>query len=168
MLERIRELETELADQWKRLGDVPGEETEIGIHALEITVANRPYLIPADSVREVVRMVRPQHLAESPDWVLGVVAYGSKTIPVVDLGLRLENRPTDVQPDLFLVITDNPRWLGLVTDGVGSVVEVEVSSLATPGPELRCAPYILGVKRGDEGEGISLLSVGRLGRELDG
>ena len=160
LLERIRELECELASQWKHLAEGSRDATDERIHALEITVAGQPYLVPTDSIREVVRMARPQPLVDAPEWVFGVVPYGSKTVPLVDLGLRLEKRPTEVRAELFVVITDKPQWLGLVVEGVGRVTELDPEALATPGPELPCAPFLLGVYRGSEGMGVSLLSVG--------
>jgi chemotaxis signal transduction protein len=168
VLERIRELESELAAQWRKLGAVPPTAPEVLLQALEITVSDQCYLLPAELIREVVRIAEPQPLADAPDWVMGTLPYGSETVVLIDLAHRLDRSRTELSPDLFVIITDQPRWLGLVASGVGQVVEIDPGSLTTPGPEIPFALFLLGLHRGEDGEESYLLSVEKLGRELDG
>jgi chemotaxis signal transduction protein len=166
LLEQIRRLESELAESWSKLGQVPEKHAE-QLHALEVTVAGRIYLIPAASIREVVSMVWPEPLSGAPDWVLGTFAYGSQTISMIDLGLRLEHQPSQLLPEMFLVVVDQPCWLGLAVSGIGRVLEIAPEALTTPGPQTPRAGFLLAAMHGDDGKVVHLLSVGSLGRELD-
>jgi chemotaxis signal transduction protein len=166
LLEQIRRLEGELAESWKRLGDQPQEELA-QLHALEVRVAGKTYLIPTSQIREVVAMVWPQPLSGAPDWVLGVFSYGSVAVPLIDLNLRLEDRPSELSEDLFVVVVDQPRWLGLVVSAVGRVLEIEAGAVTSPGPEIPRAAFLIGALQYSEGEVVHLLSVASLGREID-
>lgn len=166
LLEQIRRLEGELADSWKRLGD-QGQAPLEQLHALELSVAGNTYLIPTAQIREVVAMVWPQPLTDAPDWVLGIFSYGSVTVPLIDLHLRLDGRPCELAQDLLVVVVDQPRWLGLVVSAVGRVLEIEAGSLTSPGPEIPRAAFLIGALQASDGEVAHLLSVASLGREID-
>jgi chemotaxis signal transduction protein len=167
ILERIRDLEAELADYRRRLGTGPEPLPSANLLALEVIVKGQRYLLPSSVVREVVQMALPQPLADTPDWVMGTIPYGTETVPLVDLGLRLGQGMTDISPELFVIITDSPSWLGLVTEDVGQVVSIEPASLATPNPEIPCAPFLLASNHGDDGEAVYVISIERLGREIN-
>jgi chemotaxis-related protein WspB len=166
LLEQIRRLEGELAETWMRLGDQGQEQLE-QLHALEVSVAGKTYLIPASQIREVVAMVWPQPLTDAPDWVLGIFSYGSVTVPLIDLNLRLDGQPCELAQELFVVVVDQPCWLGLVVSAVGRVLEIEAGSLTSPGPEIPRAAFLIGALQAGDGEVAHLLSVAGLGREID-
>jgi chemotaxis signal transduction protein len=167
LLERIRQLETELATQWRRLKGIGESPGEARLSAVEVMAAEHRCLLPIAPVREVVTMVWPQPLAEAPSWVMGTAMYGSRAVPLVDLGMRLARVPTELSPRLQVAIVDTPRWLGLVVSEVGRVLEVNTATLSSPGPEIPYADFLIGVVPGGAGDAVHLLSIGRLGRELD-
>jgi chemotaxis signal transduction protein len=166
LLEEIRRLESELAKSWSKLGRVP-EKHAGQLYVLEVRVAGRIYLVPAAAIREVVAMVWPEPLAGAPGWVLGTFSYGSQTISMIDLGLRLEQQPSRLSPEMFLVVVDQPCWLGLAVSGIGRVLEIAPESLTTPGPQTPRAGFLLAAMHGSDGAVMHLLSVASLGRELD-
>ncbi len=167
LLEKIRQLETELSLSWKQLASDHDAAPDDRLHALEITVANQRFLLPVDSIHEVVPMAASEPLAEAPAWVLGELMFAGRSLPIIDLGLRLEQRATTPSPSDFIVITDHPRWLGLVVSAFGDVIPVEPPQLVSPGPEIPFAPFVLAATQGDDGRPVHLLSIGRLGRDLD-
>lgn len=167
-LERIRELESELAGCRKRLEEETGFIPESELHALEVIVRGQRYLVPSRSIREVVKMALPSPLADAPDWVQGTVAFGDQTVPLVDLGRRLGGGPTEVTPDLYVVITEDPVWLGLVVESIGQTTILDPGSLAPPGPDVPCAHFLLASTHDPNGRVAYVLSIGRLGSELDG
>ena len=169
VLERVRQLETEITELLRGLGG--GGESEPGgsmFSALEIEAAGSRLLIPIDQIREVVPVVWPEPIAGAPEWVMGSASYGSMPITLIDLGLRTHGRPTALEPDLVMVVVEAARWFGLVITSVGGVQQVDASSLTTPGPEIPSAPFLLGMARLDTGESTPVLSIRRIGRELDG
>jgi chemotaxis signal transduction protein len=169
VLERIRQLEGELVEHWQSLSSTTADKIPAGrsLRVLEITVAGRPCLLPIEPVREVVAMAWPEPLPEAPAWVLGTVPYGTQPVPLIDLGLRLTQQATAIRPELLVVITDTPRWLGLVVTQVGQVQKLDTATLSSAGPEIPHASFVLGVARHEAGDLVHLLSVGRLGRELE-
>jgi chemotaxis signal transduction protein len=169
VLERIRQIEGELAEHWQSLASTPAESVKTGcsLRVLEIMVAGGFYLLPIEPVREVVAMAWPEPLPQSPAWVLGTVHYGTQPVPLIDLGLRLARQPTAVKPELLMVITDTPHWLGLVVSHAGQVQELDTGTLSSAGPEIPHAPFVLGMTRHDAGDPVHLLSVASLGRELE-
>ncbi|MCP4899281.1 MAG: chemotaxis protein CheW [bacterium] len=168
LLERIRDLEAELAQSWKQLTTDRDSTPKDRLFALEITAAEQQFLIPVDSIHEVVPMAAPEPLADSPAWVLGELVFAGHSLPVVDLALRLEQRETTPSPSDFIVIAHKPRWLALVISDFGEVISVKPSQLVSPGPEVPFAPFVLAATQRRDGRPIHLLSIGRLGRELDG
>jgi len=166
VLERIRQLEDEIIEHWRSLGAFEQGPQQQRLAVVEVEVARRRYLLPIKAVLEVVAMPWPEPLADAPDWVLGTMPFGSKTVPLVDLGMRLEGARSKVVPELFVVIVQDPRWLGLVVAGVGKVVEVEVSAISSPAPQIPHASFFLGVTQNEQGDPVYLLSVERLSHEL--
>jgi chemotaxis signal transduction protein len=169
LIERIRELEVELARSWKRLGDknLP-ESPQQSFHALVVGVGSSRHLIPVDHIREVVAMAQPSPLADAPDWVLGEVVFGGQAIPVVDLASRLGAGFSELSPSQFLVICDQPRWLGLMVSWIGDVIPVEPRELISPGSDIPFSPFVLAAQPQQDGSTVHLLSVEKLGHELGG
>jgi chemotaxis signal transduction protein len=164
IIEEVRRLEGELVETWRRLGGQ--QQDQHSLHVLEVTVVNRTYLIPVSQISKVVAMAQPQPLANSPDWVLGNLPYGSVTVPLIDLNLRLGGRPSELSQDLFVVVVDQPSRLGLVVSAVGRVLEIEAASLTLPFPVPPIA-FLIGSLHGGEDRVASLLSVVGFGRQTD-
>lgn len=169
VLERVRELEGEIADLVRGLNPDGVSSVEVSaFQALEIGVNGADFLIPIDDVRETVRMAWPEPVAGAPEWVMGTVSYGSVPTTLIDLGLRINGRPTEVRENLLIVVVEGARWLGLVVSSVGGVRQVDASRLTTPGPEIPCANFLLGIVQRDDGDPLSVLSVRGVSRDLDG
>ncbi len=167
-LDRIRDLEAELAESWRGLRESRSEAQETSIEVLEVTVAELLCLIPVSAIREVVRIAWPQPLAESPPWIMGTIQYGSQTVPLVDLSLRLIDHATTVSRDLLIVVVENPRWLGLVVNQADRVIDVDPATMCSPAPETPFAHFVTGVFSEPSKGARLLLSPSTLGREIDG
>ena len=166
LIGQIRQTESELARLWRQLGEAGQTAPAQPIDALQVAAADLWYLLPVDPVREVIQMVWPQPLAGSPDWVLGTFQLGCRTVPIIDLGFRLDGKRTELSPDLALLIVDSPTWIGLVVSAVGNVVSFDGRDISPPHPGVPQAPFLLGTRSGDNGEAVHLLSVATLASEL--
>jgi chemotaxis signal transduction protein len=167
-LEKVRELEGEIAELRRGLGDIV--ETTAGratFHALEITIGELTYLIPIDQVREVVPMAWPEPITGAPNWVMGTVSYGGIPTTLIDLGLRTTGEPTGLTRNLLMVIVEGDRWLGLVVAAAGDIHEVAAAEVITPGPDIACASFLIGLTQLGDGRSLSVLSLTRVGRDLD-
>lgn len=89
-----------------RVGD---ERSGIGLH----------------DISEVVRMVWIDPLPQMPEWMLGVINVRGATVPVIDLRLRLELPANQIDLKTPIVITSADPRIGMVVDGVESVVAAE-------------------------------------------
>lgn len=167
-LGRIRQLEADLADSWRGLREPQGEIQSIGIRVLEVTAGGVECLVPVSAIREVVRVVWPQPLAESPPWIMGTFQYGKQTVPLVDLALRLVGEVTTITQDLLIVVVESPLWLGLLVNRAGRVIKVDPATMSSPGPETPHAVFVTGVFSDSEHSARLLLSPPTLGREIDG
>jgi chemotaxis signal transduction protein len=168
LLERIRDLEVELATCRLELERISGPGDEGRIPCLEVTLPRGRFLVPVQHIREVVSMAGPTPLAGSPPWVMGTIPYGARTVPVIDLGLRLGGAETPLSPDLLLVILDSPMWLALAVGDVGRVLEIAAGDLHSPPPEVPAARFLVAVYRAGDGDVASVLSPARLAGEDDG
>ncbi len=169
VFEKVRELESEIGALLSGLDpDSPHPQENLKLTLLEIDVEGTVYLIPIDRAREVVSMAWPEPVPGAPDWVMGTISFGSEPTVLIDMAQRLHGRPTKLSTDLLIVVIDGPRWLGLVVSMVGNLRDVEPHQLTTPGPDLPCAAFLLGTVPDDSGVPQSVLSVGRLSRDLDG
>lgn len=169
VLERVRELENEIASLVSGLDpDSAQRKEDVEFTVLEIRVGDSIYLIPIDQVREVVPMAWPEPIPGAPDWVMGTISFGSEPTTLIDMALRLHGRPTKLSDDLFVVVFEHSRWIGLVVSMVGDLREIKPAELTTPGSGLPCADFLLGTVSEDDGQPLSVLSVRRLGHGIDG
>lgn len=162
ILERIRDLEVALASCRIELGRLAGPGGGAHISFLEVTPGDGRYLVPVADVREVVPAAAPAPLAGSPPWVMGTIPYGSRTVPVVDLRLRLGGAATTLSPDHLIVVLDSPAWLGLLVTGVGRVLEVHSEELTSPPPDVPSARFLIAAHRLEDGDTLLALSAARL------
>ena len=166
LAKRLLQLERQVFDLRRQLGGDREPRPEQAFDALEVSDGESWYLVPIRPIREVVAMVWPRPLPDSPEWVLGTFRYGDAVVPLVDLRRRLRGQGLDCEPSLRVVVTDEPKWLALVVSKVRSVVRVDPEVVAEPSEGISQAPFLLGTVNGDDGDSRHLLSIERLGREF--
>ena len=167
--ERVRELEDEIAELRRGLDDdSAGPETGATVKCLEIGVSGTAFLVPIDEIREVVPMAWPEPVTGAPPWVMGTISYGGIPTTLIDLGMRISDEETGLNPNLLVVVVESERWLGLVVSSAGDVHTIDAAELITPGTEIPCARFLLGLVRRDGLPPAPLLSVRKVGRDLDG
>lgn len=121
----------------------------------------------AADVHAVERVLRPVGISPvpgMPDWILGLLEYGGRSHPVIDLRRRLElpARPADVEPRI-LVVGGAEGGLAAVVDRVVDVSAVPVDTVDPAPPLFRglSREYVGGVLRRD-GRLVVLLQLARL------
>lgn len=167
LLERIRDLEVELASCRSELAFHSDPSEAAGLAFLEVTPTDRRYLVPVNGIREVVPMAEPAPLAGAPAWILGTVPYGSHTVPLIDLGHRLGEPPSELSPGLQVVVLDAPAWVGLVVRTVGRVIDLAAGDLRSPPPDVPSARFLVAAHRGSDGDTLLVLSPSRLASAVD-
>ena len=84
-------------------------------------LGERVYASELLSVKEIVLKEELRSIPGAQPWLLGVMALRGQLLPVVDLGLRLQGKPS--QGDKVLVL-DSERPVGFLVDHVRNIEDV--------------------------------------------
>jgi purine-binding chemotaxis protein CheW len=85
-------------------------------------LGGRIYASELLSIKEIVLKGELRKIPGSQPWLIGVMALRGELLPVVDLGLRLQNTPS--QGDKVLVL-DSDKLVGFLVDDVKTIEEVD-------------------------------------------
>jgi len=85
-------------------------------------LGDRIYASELLSVKEIVLKEDLRSIPGAQPWLLGVMALRGQLLPVIDLGFRLQGRPS--QGDKILVL-DSERPVGFLVDNVRNIEDVE-------------------------------------------
>lgn len=98
----------------------------VDIQEVIIELGGAEYGIPADSVKEIVRIVEITPIPESSDCVKGAIDYRGVVAVVIDLAQRLGLEPAPYDLSTQIIIVENDAGLlGLVVDKVKDVITIE-------------------------------------------
>jgi purine-binding chemotaxis protein CheW len=85
------------------------------------------------SVERVLRFTAPRPIPNVPAWLEGVIDYGGRVVPVIDLRARFELGAAAVRESArILVVVAGEDWIGAVVDGVDEVLTVTSDQLTPP------------------------------------
>jgi purine-binding chemotaxis protein CheW len=85
------------------------------------------------SVERVLRFSTPRPIPNVPAWLEGVIDYGGRVVPVVDLRARFElGAATGRDSARILVVVAGEDWIGAIVDGVDEVLTVTSDQLSPP------------------------------------
>jgi len=84
-------------------------------------LGERVYASELLSVKEIVLKEELRSIPGAQPWLLGVMALRGQLLPVIDLGLRLQGKPS--QGDKVLVL-DSERPVGFLVDHVRNIEDV--------------------------------------------
>lgn len=166
ILLRIDALERQLLDLRRELDEPAEPLPQHPFSVLELRLGETWYGLPIDALRQVLSMVWPHPLPESPDWVLGTFRHGETLVPIIDLGQRLGGDRLDLDPSWILLLGQTEPPVAFVVHEVRRLLELDPKTISPPARGIPQAPFLLG-SVGDDSTGIlHLLSPGRLGRDL--
>ena len=106
------------------------------------------------AVERVLRYTAPTAIPNVPPWIVGVIDYQQRVVPLIDLRKRFGLPLADVRPETrLLVLNAGGEWVGAVVDAVVEVVSVDVAAITPPPPMFRglAGEYLRGlVRRADK------------------
>jgi len=96
-------------------------------------VGDQQYAADVFSVERVLRWTAPRAIPNVPAWLDGVMDYGGRVVPVIDLRTRFD-LPVATARDhaRILIFTVNEQWLAATVDAVDEVATVEARELEEP------------------------------------
>jgi purine-binding chemotaxis protein CheW len=138
-----------------------------------LAIDREVFAVPVESVLEILDMRQASRIPESPPYMLGLIDLRGRSIPVLDLRLKLglpAVPPTETTRILVLEVTiaGRPLVLGLVADRVIEVMALSAGEIeAAPDIGVRWrSEYILGVGHRD-GKFVIIFNLSRLFTEED-
>jgi purine-binding chemotaxis protein CheW len=85
------------------------------------------------SVERVLRFQAPRPVPNVPAWLEGVIDYGGRVVPVIDLRARFElGAGASRESARILVFVAGEDWIGAIVDGVDEVLTVTNDELTEP------------------------------------
>jgi len=119
------------------------------------------------SVERVLRFSAPRPIPNVPAWLEGVIDYGGRVVPVIDLRARFELGPAEHRESArILVVVAGGDWIGAIVDGVDEVVTIASDRLSAPPPLFKglAKPYVRALVRAktEEDPVIVVLDVAHL------
>ncbi|MEO8635489.1 MAG: chemotaxis protein CheW [Gemmatimonadales bacterium] len=114
-------------------------------------------------VERITRFEAPSPLPNAPDFLEGVVPYGGRVVPLVDLRKRLGLPAEHVEETRVMVLQLEEEPVAVVVDQVREVLRVDTRTITPPSPMVRglAAEYVSGIIA-RPGRTIIVLHAGRL------
>jgi purine-binding chemotaxis protein CheW len=138
-----------------------------------LAIDREVFAVPVESVLEILDMRQASRIPESPPYMLGLIDLRGRSVPVLDLRLKLALPavpPTETTRILVLEVSiaGRPLVLGLVADRVIEVIGLSAEEIeAAPDIGVRWrSDYILGVGHRD-GRFVVIFNLPRLFSEED-
>ena len=87
------------------------------------------------AVERVLRFAAPRPIPNVPAWLEGVIDYGGRVVPVIDLRMRFElPAAASRESARILVVVAGDEWIAAIVDGVDEVITVTAAQLEPPPP----------------------------------
>jgi purine-binding chemotaxis protein CheW len=98
-------------------------------------------------IERILRYEAPARLPKAPDFLEGVIPYGSGAVPVVDLRKRFELEAPVREETRAMVLDLGDQRVAVLVDEVREVLRVDSTTIAAPGPMVSglAAAYIAGI-----------------------
>jgi len=111
------------------------------------------FAAPIEAVERVLRYQAPRTVPNLPAWIGGVIEYGNRIVPVIDLRRRFELPSAEITPQMrLLVLSAAGEWAAVLVDAVMDVRTIQSAELVEPPPLFRglAAEYLRGVIKRDD------------------
>lgn len=125
-----------------------GSGTEIASEYLTFTLGNEEYGIDILKVQEIRGYDTVTHIANSPEFIKGVINLRGVIVPIVDMRIKFRvGEATYNEFTVVIIMNVLGRVIGMVVDGVSDVVALGPGQIK-PAPEMGAAmdtDYITGL-----------------------
>ena len=133
--------------------------TTEALQIVTFAVAGDLFATDIFSVERVLRYQPPRPVPNTPAWLLGVIDYQDRVVPVLDIRARFEVPPAEATTATRIVVFEvDGQWVAALVDSVQEVVTIARTDIEPP-PELfrgLTKDYLLGLLRREKGVVIVL------------
>jgi len=105
------------------------------------------FALEIERIERIIEYSRPRKLPETADYILGVIKYNEKVLPVIDLNKRLYGRDGEIsESNKIIVVLWKNAHLGLVVDDILGIRTIDEESFEESqiGEESISSEYIKG------------------------
>ncbi len=105
------------------------------------------------AVERVLRYTPPTSVPDMPEYIVGVMDYLGRVVPVVNLRRRFELPVIATNPETrTLILNVGGEWIGVVVDSVTAVVPFDPAAVAAPPRLFRglAGEYLKGIVRRED------------------
>ena len=105
------------------------------------------------AVERVLRYTAPTSVPDMPEYIVGVMDYLSRVVPVVNLRRRFELPVVEPNSETrTLILNVSGEWIAVIVDSVTAVVPYDPASVAPPPKLFRglAGQYLKGIVRRDD------------------
>lgn len=98
---------------------------------LSFKLYNQSYGTYINAVREIIKA--PKKVSKNIDnpSIKGIISYRSGSLPIVDLGEKIENIVNDETEDRFIIVIEKENGLcGFLVEGMETIQEVKMNELS--------------------------------------
>lgn len=116
-------------------------------------LGNESYGIDIFSVNEIIRMREITPIPQTDAYICGLVNLRGKTIPVVNLHVRLALPEVEESDKTRIIVVDSPNGnVGIIVDEVNEVVTLKADLIEETPPMVKdeASDYVCGVARLDD------------------
>jgi purine-binding chemotaxis protein CheW len=134
------------------------------VQLVTFAVAGDRFATDIFSVERVLRFTQPRPVPNTPAWLLGVIDYRDRVVPVLDLRARLElPSAAPTATTRVLVFEVDSQWIGVLVDAVHEVATIARADIEEPPALFRglTKDYLIGLLRRPEGV-VIVLDAGKL------
>lgn len=111
------------------------------------------FALEIERIERIIEYSTPKKLPETADYILGVIKYNEKVLPVIDLNKRLYGRDGEIKDsNKIIVVLWKSAHLGLVVDDILGIRTIDEESFEESqiGEESISSEYIKGFIKSDE------------------
>lgn len=121
--------------------------TSDDVQVVTFRVGRQEFAFDILQVERILRYIEPSPLPKAPDFLEGVLPYGSSAVPVIDLRKRFEVDAPITDDTRLMVLELESQRVAVLVDSVCEVVKVDSTAIAAPGPVVAglAAVYIAGI-----------------------
>ena len=126
------------------------------------------YGINVFKVQEVIRCPKLTSMPKSSNKVVGVAHLRNRTIPVIDLGLAISNRPVENLDESFVIVTEYNRFTqGFLVHSVDRIANMTWKEILPPPKGSGASSYLTAVTRLDKAL-VEIIDVERVFADIMG
>jgi purine-binding chemotaxis protein CheW len=126
-------------DTTASLDQHPSSASRNGLEFLAFCLGSEEYGIDIQKVREIRGYDAVTHIANSPEFIKGVVNLRGIIVPIIDMRIKFNlGTPTYDQFTVVIILNIAERLMGIVVDSVSDVITLAADQIK-PAPDMGAA-----------------------------